>query len=274
MSYDLGDVVPLTVEVRDANGALANAGAITLTITKPDGTSTSPSPSNPSTGIYQFDYAPTAAGRHDVRWVATGTNASAYTDAFDVRAQTPPLMFSLADGKEILNLSVSTFDAKIRGLIESTTNAVEYLVGPVARQTFSERYEASGFFSKLVLRKPPVISIQSIVPIMLGGLTYSVTDLDVDGDTGIIQNKNGKAFIGPLRIAYTAGRVTMPAGIRDGGRYILKDFWKVQTGPSGLPRISEQTPEEGRTMIPGLGFALPNRAIQALQPYSRVGKFA
>lgn len=274
MSYDLGDTVPLTVEVRDAAGALANAGAMALTVTKPDGTVDSPSPANPSTGIYQVDYAPSTAGPYRVRWVGTGANAAGYTDAFDVRDANPALMFSLADAKSILNISSTTFDAKIRPFIESTTTTVEYFAGAVVRRSVSERYDISGYFSSLVLRTTPVISVQTIVSIMLGGLSYSVTDTDLDGETGILQNKNGKAFIGPLRITYTAGRITMPAGIRDAGRLILKDFWKVQTGPGGLPRVSEQGADQGKTFIPGLGFSLPNNAISLLQPYLRAGKFA
>ncbi len=83
-TYDLGDVVALAVEVRDTAGDLADATAITLTITLPDGTTATPVTANPSTGRYTASYTPTVAGRFSVRWVASGTNASAYTDAFTV----------------------------------------------------------------------------------------------------------------------------------------------------------------------------------------------
>ena len=90
-TYDLGDVVTLTATVRDANGALADAGAITCTITLPDGTTTSPTPTHPSTGSYTATYTPAVAGRFAVKWLATGANAGAFADDFTVVAGVPLL---------------------------------------------------------------------------------------------------------------------------------------------------------------------------------------
>ena len=50
MAYDLGDVATLAVQIKDSTGTLANAGALAATITLPDGTTTTPTVSNPSTG--------------------------------------------------------------------------------------------------------------------------------------------------------------------------------------------------------------------------------
>lgn len=273
MPFDLGDTVPLTVEVRDSLGVLANAGAVTLTVTKPDGTNDSPSPTNPSTGIYRSDYAAATAGRYLVRWVATGANASAHTDAFDVRESVPPLLFSLSDAKAVLNISTTTSDSKIRDLIESTTAAVEFIVGAIVRRTVAERYDCNGQFSYLVARTVPVLSLTSIAPIINGGIIYAVGDFDVEAETGIMQHKNGRVLVGPLRLTYVVGRTIVPAAIRDAGRDILKHLWSVQTGPHGLPRLNEPV-DGGSTMVLGLGYALPNRALQLLQPYQRAGKFA
>ena len=74
--FDLGDVANLTVTVRTTAGVIANAGAVTCTITKPDGTTTTASVVNTTTGIYSAGFTPPTAGRHLVRWVATGANAS------------------------------------------------------------------------------------------------------------------------------------------------------------------------------------------------------
>ena len=90
-TYDIGDVVTLTCTVRDAAGALADAGAITCTITLPDGTTTSPTPAHPSIGTYTATYTPAAAGRFAVKWVATSTNAGAFADDFTVIGAVPLL---------------------------------------------------------------------------------------------------------------------------------------------------------------------------------------
>lgn len=107
--FDLGDVVPLTVDIRDANGVLAAAGAVTLTITLPDDTTVTPSVVTPSIGRYQFDYVAPQAGRYVVRWLATGVNASAHVDTFEVLPPppSPPWPPLLEDLKADLNISAS-----------------------------------------------------------------------------------------------------------------------------------------------------------------------
>ncbi len=76
-TYDLGDVASLAVAITDSAGAAANAGAVVLTVTLPDGTTVTPTVTNAATGSYTASYTPTLPGRHGVRWVATGANASA-----------------------------------------------------------------------------------------------------------------------------------------------------------------------------------------------------
>lgn len=83
-TYDLGDVVTLTFEIRDTSGALADATAVTLTVTLPDGTPQPLTPTHPSTGTYQANYTPSATGRYVARLVATGANAGAFTTGFTV----------------------------------------------------------------------------------------------------------------------------------------------------------------------------------------------
>lgn len=267
MAFDLGDVVPLTVDIKDAGGLAANAGAVVLTITLPDGTTATPSVTNAPTGRYSVDYPTVQTGRHLARWVATGVNASAHTDTFDVRPAAPELLVSMKDTKATLNKlgSVVTDDDELRGLIEAVTAAVEHLVGPVVRQSKVERHNGGNL---LVLNHRPVISVQSIVPILTGGVAHSVADVDVDGATGIVQRLDGACFVGPLRVSYTAGRAVIPAAIREAALIIIKHLWDLQRRPStgGRP----QPDSSGETSyVPGLGYALPNRALEQLAPYRR-----
>jgi len=97
---DLGDLVALTVDIRDAAGVLANATTVTLTVMRPDGTTELPAVSNPTPGRYQVDYQPLQSGRHVALWVASGVNSAAHVEPFDVAgppttAGWPPLLADL-----------------------------------------------------------------------------------------------------------------------------------------------------------------------------------
>ena len=132
--WDLGDTVPLTIEVTDAAGAPTNAATVTLTITLPDGSVLSPAPSNPAVGRYEYDLVPTAAGLHVVRWVTTGP-AAAWADVIDVRPAAEVSLVSLADAKQHLNKSGSTSvdDEELRPvLVAATQRVARHLTGDPA----------------------------------------------------------------------------------------------------------------------------------------------
>ena len=78
--YDLGDVVALGVTITNAAGNPENATAVVATVTAPDGTTSTPTISNSAAGLYDISFSPTMSGRHTIRWVATGANASAYME--------------------------------------------------------------------------------------------------------------------------------------------------------------------------------------------------
>lgn len=82
--YDLGDVVTLTTTVHDGSGQPADAGDVVCTVTAPDATTTTPVVAHPAVGVYTVTLTPAVAGRHLVRWVATGANATASVDSFRV----------------------------------------------------------------------------------------------------------------------------------------------------------------------------------------------
>lgn len=87
IALTLGNVVELTFEVRNTvTGALATpSGGVTLKIKLPDGTTLTPTPTNPSTGNYAYDYTPTLEGIHNYRYEGTGTNATAEEGQFTVK---------------------------------------------------------------------------------------------------------------------------------------------------------------------------------------------
>ncbi|MGW6910253.1 hypothetical protein [Streptomyces sp. NPDC054940] len=264
MPFDLGDTVRLAADATDPGGTLTNATGATLTITLPDGTTTSPAVTNPpaQTGKYTVDYVSAQAGRHLARWVFTGP-ASAYTDMFDVRPADPPLIMSLADARKHVNATVTTHDEELRGWVEATTKAVEYFVGPVARRTVTETHDRA-VAHKLALRRTPAISLTTVAAVLTGGTSYAVADLDLDGETGIVRRKDGGLLYGPLRFTYVIGRTIVSVNISHGGRIILQHLWKTQGGGMGRPAPGGMEDYAVTEPIPGLGFAIPNRALELL----------
>jgi len=271
MPFDLGDVVPLTIDIKDANGDPANATSVTLTITLPDATVITPGVNNPSTGRYQFDYPTVQPGRHAVRWVATGSNAGAHTETFDVRPASPNVILSMAEAKAALNVNTDKDHEEIRGHLESITDAIEFLVGPVVRKTVVERHTPGPY---LVLRASPVISLTSVTGIPSGSPTYDVSDMDIDPATGILTFLDGRSFTVPVRVTFVAGRTVVPAAIREASVIMLIHMWNVQRGSGGLPSVAGRGADGDYTLrqsweppVPGFGFSIPNRALELLAPY-------
>ncbi|MFD4562121.1 hypothetical protein ACFWP5_48810 [Streptomyces sp. NPDC058469] len=274
MSYDLGAVVPLGTKVQDASGVPANAGNMRLTITLPDDTTTVVDPVTPaSTGVYTRGYQTVQSGLHQVRWLATGANACASTDVFDVRPASPPMLFSLADAKDQLAIPATSTgdDDEIRDYIAATTVAVEYFVGPVVRRAVQQVLQ--GGRDTWVLHTTPVLSITSVTPLQTWQQTIAVNVLDVDTNTGIVRRTDSLWFFsGDYRVLYQAGRATVQPNVSLAGKLILQHLWRTRYGAArGASSADDWNTTE---QVPGFGYAIPNRALQLLQNDRQLDGFA
>ncbi|MFB7285438.1 hypothetical protein [Actinacidiphila glaucinigra] len=266
MPFDLGDTVRLEAECRDAAGSPATASTAVLTVTLPDGTTATPTVPPPGQpGQYRVDYVPVQPGRHAVRWVFTSP-ADAYTDAFDVREQTPAMIVSLRDMKTHLRITSASTDDELRGWIESVTEDVEGFAGVCVRRAFTERIDvpANGA-TTLMLRKTPVLSLTSLVAIRSGGPTYDPSDFDVD-TSGVVERLDGGRIYGPLRGVYVAGRAIIPPTLRDASKLIVQHLWRTKYGGT---RATAGAGDDFLVTEPtgGFGYAIPNRALQLLEPH-------
>lgn len=262
--YDLGDVVPLSVTITDTAGTPANAGSVSVTITLPDGTASTISGVSPTTiGQYDHDYQTTQAGRHGVRWVATGANASVFEDVFEVAPADPGAFVSLADVKAHINKTGTDDDEELRGFITAACRMIEDRVGHVTPVTAVE--DRTGC-NTLVLAERPVISITSVA--VLPGLTAvpqanpasSVAGWVLDGPAGILKH-SGSSF-GSVRITYRAGRTPIPGNIRLAALELASHLWRSSqlNNSSGRPPFADtETP-----IMPGSAYALPIRVRELL----------
>lgn len=265
--YDLGDVVALSVNVKDSTGTLANATAVACTITLPDATTSTPSVTNSSTGVYTISYTPTVVGRHTVRWVATGTNASAYTDAFTVQDSALLSLISLSEFKSHLNSTSTTNDEELRECLDTATSAAENLTGRVlARRSITETYD--GGESVLRLRTPCALSVTSVTE---NGTTLASTGYRLRHGVVLERIVNSQTFdwyVGTdtVSVVYVAGVSGRDLAVAQGGvRAIAKHLWDTQRGAMTIG------PRDDDFIVPGYGWAIPNRAAQLLEPISLLG---
>lgn len=271
--YELGQVATLSFTAHDTTSTPANGTACTLTIQRPDGTTDGPYSPAGVAGLYTYNYLPQVSGRHTYRWQATGTpgpgvGVDVFTDSFDVLAATAVGILSLADAKAALNIvGTTTFDAKIMQYVRSLTGFIEKYCGPVNVRTFTERVYAGGM--SIVLNKTPVLEapmqvtqILSITPVLTYGLIYDISQLTVDYRNGIVRHTAGLPFIyGPYDVAYSAGRTIVPDAILLGAEAILKHQWQQERGGAG--QVGSFGTDDVTVMW---GFAVPNRALEILEP--------
>lgn len=261
MAIDLGDVHLLT-HTHTAGPNLANAGTMRLEITGPDGVLTTVTPVVAvSIGRYEYAHLTTQAGRHVARWVSTGTNPGASVDVFDVRPSDPGYLTSLAAARAHLNIDFGVHDDELRSFIEAVTPVVEDIVGPVVVRPFAEVHSAGPM---LLLHRPPVVALTSLISVHSGASGYLPAEMDVDPTTGIVRRLDGGGFAGPLRVTYTAGRRVVPANITKAAEVILEHLWRTQRGHSG--GRPSQADDEFRTPA---GFLIPHLAMQMLAPDRR-----
>lgn len=263
MPFDLSATARLTAECRDPGGTLTTAGGVTVTVTLPDGTTASPTASESGTGQYRVDYPTSQAGRHVIRWQFTSP-ADAYTDSFDVREATPPGILSLADAKQYLRLTSTTEDDELRSWIESITAGIEGTCGPVIVRTVTERVDFRRA-STIALRANPVIELVSVASLLSGDSGYDTGELDVDPGTGVVRRLDGGMLVGPLVFTTRVGRLVVPASLTAAARIILRHLWQTRQGPQrpqlGTGDFDVNEPAQG------FGYAIPNRALQLMEPY-------
>lgn len=267
MSYQLGDVVPLSVTITDSDGQPADAGAVTLTVTLPDGTTDVTNPITSTTpGVYDHDFATTQAGVHQVRWVATGENASAFEDAFSVASAAGLNFISLRETKKHLKKdpAKTTDDAELIEFISAACSKITELIGPVAPVDVTQRARP-GCDRTIILGQHPVISVTSVT---VDGQTESEADPDtgapgwtLDPAAGLLGHF-GRWPYGTVTVTYRVGRTPLPGNIRLAALELVGHLWKQSqlNNGAGRPPITG----DDQVIVAGAAYALPLRVRELL----------
>lgn len=274
--YLLGAPATITTTVRQRNTdgtySLVTPTTLTLTVRRPDlSTQAYATPTVDGLGLYHQDVPATdlaQLGQYLYKWVSTGPGAGVIAGNFDVADPFDAAIMSLQDAKDMLNIpqTVTTYDAEIQSWIDTIEAGLEKMTGgPLVNRSIVERADVCGW-REILLRKRPVVSVQSIAD--QAGQALSITDLDVDTNSGVVRRRLGLPFITlwpVVTVTYTAGwGVPTPPAFNRAGAIILDHLWQTQHGPSVRPSMAG----DETTVDYGLGFAIPNRAAELLAPYA------
>jgi hypothetical protein len=269
---DLGDVYDAAsgceIYIYDDAGDLA-AATVALTITLPDGTTTTPAVTTPSTGRYQSSYKPTQAGTHYVQWVATSVGGvsgedTAHEDSFTVSESTNTFV-SLAEAKSLLNMQDTADDDELLSYLEWACDLAEQIADTkFGRKTYtSETYSTNGSQHAVVLNHKPVISITTVTE---NGATLSASDYRVDSN-GLLYRRSGyvdypwSESSGGITVTYVAGHAIIPTPVRNATLQILDHLWSTQRNRAGGRPSREDYPASGAN------WNVPHKARDVLLDY-------
>jgi hypothetical protein len=252
--YDLGDTITLGAEIRDADGDLANAGAVVLTVILPDGTTITPLVTNPATGKYSAAFSATQVGHHVIKWTATGTNASAWRDSLEVRddALIPPV--SLDALKRYLSIAADTSDEELRAFLDTASQAGEAYTGRVfGRRTVVATFTRPS--GAVTFPGVPILSVSSLVD---DGDTISADNFLVWKASGVIEPTG--AWQGDLTVTAVCGYPAPPAPIRQGILEMTRHLWQTQRGTIRMGVGADE-------WNPAMSFSLPRRVSELWDAY-------
>lgn len=223
---DLGDTVTVYLTITDPTTNLpADATTVSLQVTAPDASTSSPSVSHPATGRYTATLTTSQAGRYVLVWTATGTNAGVFTDVLDVTDVTVPTVpaVGLTEVREELTLTSTTSDDMLRRKILQATELVEDFTGRTwRRMTLVEKHDGS--VQVIPLRRTPV---QSVTSVTIAGVT--ATGWVLDTNAGVIYRDPYRSWwtggLQDVQVTYVAGPTVVPELVRgaiiDTVRHIL-----------------------------------------------------
>lgn len=255
----VGDVLTLT-------WAYGQATTAALTVTAPDGTTSSPAVTGSST--YTASYTPTQAGRHVLAWTGTGTNPGSYVDALNVRPTGSGPLVSLQETREHLNIYDTSADSQLLAMVLRASSACDRYTHRVWRRTVVTGELHDGRGPALQLLVLPVLQVTAVRE--FGG-TVDAADYVLDGLTGVLTRGTTLAPIAWLpgvqnvAVDYVAGPAggIVPEDVLQGVLEMVRHLWESQRGGSGLPRQQGSDSE----WDPRASYSVPRRVAELWDPY-------
>lgn len=162
---------------------------------------------------------------------------------------------TLDEVKDQANITrtVTKHDDELTRFAGAAQEAVEHLIGPVRHRTVTQTVRSHG--GRAVLREVPVLQVQAAT-------AYgAVTSFTLDAATGVL---SGLPHGADVTVTYTVGREVATDSMITAALIIAEHLWKTQRASSPSPMQAE---DDGAVPVPGLGYAIPYRAVDLLRPY-------
>lgn len=269
----VGAVAHLTGTFTDATGALVDLAPNTVTITKQDGTAavTAAATVHDSTGKYHYDYITVTPGIHQFYFTG-GSGATAAVqlpDIFTVAPLTTTAIIALGDAKQALNITGTADDEELLLFIRAATHIINYQAGYTVATTVTETLPSTvDRYGQgvVMLSHVPVLSVQTITPLLPSVPTVAVGSTKLDNQSGQLILGTSASFYGPQTVAYTAGRSTAVEALQEAGRIQTQHLWNTQRGASLTPQFGGV--DEGGLMAE-FGVPLRVRELVKLGGYKK-----
>jgi hypothetical protein len=234
---NLGSILPFSTDVYDkpveSGGVLTNAQTSVLTVTLPDGTTVTPTVTNPSTGKYVGNYQTTAAsplGRYLGHWVLTfsGGAVDTYDETIDVVSTIVTTDEALQHLRAAGVIETEPDIDYLEWLCSVATNAIELALGrSYVRRTVVEVH--SGGSGSLILRHSPVLSVTSVAE---SGSSLSSGDYVLDPEMPILY-RGSTSYSRPfstgrlnVTVTYVVGSLNPPPVVRKVALNAVQGMWQ------------------------------------------------
>jgi hypothetical protein len=234
---DLGDTLHFASDLYDkpaeSGGVLVNAPTVALTITLPDGTTTSPTVTNPpaTTGKYFYDYVTTTTiGRYTGQWLFTfvGGQTESYVQSFDVGSGLVTVDEALTHLRAQGIITTAADRDELQWFCLVASDAVERDLGiVVVPRTVVDTFD--GGKNAVSLRFWPTLSITSLVE---SGITITSGNYLLDTNSNILyRGTNGYSLFSWGRqnvvVTYKAGYLNPPTVIRKVALNTIQEMWQA-----------------------------------------------
>lgn len=258
MPIDLGT----TTTVEWNRGSAATGHSVTLTVTRPDGTTITPTVGD-TAGVFSADVPGSLPGRYLLTWLDTTDTVKA-TDTLEVWPADPRFIISGADAVAALGWNAATIEAKgdsLRLYIATATAVIEDIVGAVLIRTVVQT--SDGGRTGVALWERP----SAITSVVVDGTAWA--DYVANLNAAIVYaSKHGAQFPSGRQnivITYTTGDAEIPPNIQLAARELVRHLWQVGQQVPAQPSQTGDYTQQPMGMTPS-GFAVPKRVLELCRP--------